>query len=79
MQRETRRRLFSLLVLVVLVTAALVLPAVQTNAYAAVCCENCPYFFERCLAGTAHSQCHGDSTCCGQWVDSFCTWSCVYC
>jgi hypothetical protein len=78
MNRETRRRLFSLLVLAALVTGILVLPPTQTKAYAAFCCEYCPTIFENCMAGTLNPQCHGDDACCSEWVDRICA-TCLVC
>jgi len=78
MNRETRRRLYSLLVLVALVAGILTLPSAQTKAYANVCCEICPTLFDDCVAGTLHSQCHGVDACCTDWVDRVCT-DCLVC
>ena len=78
MSRQTRIRLFSLLMLLGVLAGILVTPAEQ-NAYAATCCTSCDYQMDSCLAGTMYPWCYGDLKCCEKAVAhcySLCNWSC---
>ena len=70
MTRQTRTRLFSLLVLLGLMAGILVMPAVQP-AYAAPCCSSCDSQELGCIYGTQNPECGGNPDCCASKV-AFC-------
>mgnify|MGYP006181760989 CR=1 FL=1 len=59
MTRQTRIRLFSLLVLLGVLAGVLATPDTE-NAYAAPCCSTCDYRESACLQGTLYPECGGD-------------------
>ena len=78
MSKQTRVRLFLVLVLLGALTGVLATPASQ-NAYAAPCCSTCDYRFSACIQGLLYPECGGDIWCCDQKTDScyrFCSFSC---
>ena len=78
MARQTRIRLFSLLVLLGVLAGILVTPASQT-AYAAPCCTDCDARFNACLSGILYTYCGGVYWCCAQATDAcyrYCSFSC---
>jgi hypothetical protein len=79
MTRQTRVRLFSVLVLLAALAGVLATPTAQQAASAAPCCSSCDYQFESCLAGTYYPSCGGDPGCCDAAVSScwrWCSFSC---
>lgn len=65
MTRQTRIRLFFVLILVGLVAGVLATPTPQQNAYAAPCCSSCDLQDDACMAGTLwFSFCHAMEPCC---------------
>lgn len=77
MTRQTRNRLFSLVLLLGVLGGILSTPAVR-NADAAVCCEACQSLYDSCLAGTIYKACNGDQTCCFNRTQS-CWPGCLTC
>lgn len=78
MTRQTRFRLFSLLVLFGLLMGILATPSTQ-NAYAAPCCSYCDETELACNEGWAYPECGGDPSCCFSKVAScwrWCSFSC---
>lgn len=73
MTRQTRVRLFSLLVLLGVLAGILVTPAEQ-NAYAAPCCSSCDLRYEGCLVGTYYAYCNCDPVCCDAAVANCYSW-----
>lgn len=63
MTKQTRVRLFSLLVLLGVLAGILITPASQT-ADAAICCEACEARYQSCLNGTLYPACGGADPCC---------------
>ena len=61
MTRQTRGRLFAVLVLLLALTAIL---ADQQMAVAVPCCDSCEYQYEQCLCGNFYPECGGDPACC---------------
>ena len=78
MTKQTRVRVFSVIVLLVALAGILATPATQ-NAYAAPCCSSCESREFACLNGTLYTECGGDAECCFNKVAScyrFCSFSC---
>lgn len=74
MNRPTRKLI--ILVALLLTVTGIVATAPPQSASAAVCCENCPFFYEKCLRGG--TSCHGDPSCCAAATE-WCYWDCIYC
>lgn len=64
MTRNTRLRLFSVLVLLGVLMGILATPTEQSNAYAGICCEVCDTRLQNCFAGITFPECMGDTNCC---------------
>jgi hypothetical protein len=64
MTRQTRGRLFGVLVLLVMLTAILATPSDQQAAFAVPCCDACEGQYEQCLCGNFYPECGGDPACC---------------
>lgn len=77
MTRQTRNRLFSLLILLGVLAGILATPAEQ-NAYAWICCEACQGLYERCVEKGGGGCIPGDGICCAIRYDS-CFMTCTYC
>ena len=77
MSKTTKARLFSLLLLLGVLTGVLATPDSQ-SAYAAICCEHCPSIFDNCMAAPGYGPCYGNYWCCADQAER-CTWTCVYC
>jgi hypothetical protein len=79
MTRQTRIRLFSLLVLLGVLAGVLATPAEQSNAYAAPCCSSCDYQYDSCVSGGGiYPSCNGDPACCEKIVMQNCWRWCIY-
>jgi hypothetical protein len=77
MTRQTRLRIFSLLVLLGALVGILAAPV--PNAYAAPCCSSCENTENACLAGTVYTACNRDPECCFNKVANcyrWCSFSC---
>ncbi len=74
MTRLTRK--LSILVVLILALTGILVAAPPQSASAAVCCENCPFFYEKCLRGG--TSCNGDPACCAEATE-WCYWECTYC
>ena len=66
MTRQTRGRLFAVLVLLVTLAGVLATPSDQQAAVAVPCCETCELQYQHCLEEFYYPECGGDPTCCGQ-------------
>jgi hypothetical protein len=66
MTRQTRGRLFAVLVLLVALAGVLATPTDQQAAVAVPCCDACEYQYEQCLEGVFYPECGGDPACCAQ-------------
>ena len=73
MTRQTRIRLFSLLVLLGVLAGVLATPDTE-NAYAAPCCSSCDYRELACIQGTLYPECGGNPDCCFNKVASCWRW-----
>lgn len=73
MTRQTRIRLFSLLVLLGVLAGILATPATE-NAYAAPCCSSCDYRELACIQGTLYPECGGNPDCCFSKVATCWRW-----
>lgn len=73
MTKQTRVRVFSVIVLLVALAAVLAPPATQ-NVYAAPCCSSCDYREQACINGTIYPECGGEPECCLNKVLSCWRW-----
>lgn len=64
MTRNTRLRLFSVLVLLGVLLGVVATPTEQSNAYAGICCEVCETRLQNCYSGATYPECMGDYNCC---------------
>ena len=76
MTRLTRK--LSILVALLLTLAGTLVATPPRSAYAATCCENCSFFYEKCLRLAYHPSCNGDPACCSEATE-WCYWTCVNC
>jgi len=81
MSRQTRVRLFSVLVLLMALAAVLATPTDQQAASAIPCCSSCDVTYESCLEGFQYPSCGGDPWCCNasvancrNWCNPDCGW-----
>ncbi len=72
MARQTRIRLFSLLVLLAVLAGIAAAPV--PPAYAAPCCSSCDSRELACLNGTLYPECGGDPACCFNKVATCWRW-----
>jgi hypothetical protein len=73
MSKQTRVRLFLLLVLFGTLTGVLAPPAGQV-AVAAPPCESCDPIYDNCMAGLCCSTCNQSDTCCQARADNCWRW-----
>ena len=78
MTRQTRIRLFSLLVLLGVLVGVLATPVTE-NAYAAPCCSSCDNRELACIQGTLYPECGGNHDCCFSKVANCWNWCLVSC
>ena len=71
------RKLCLLAVLLLATFTGILATTPPQSAYAAVCCENCPFFYEQCLRGSRYN-CNGNPECCAEATEG-CYWTCIYC
>lgn len=80
MTRQTRVRLFAVLVLLVALTGILATPGDQQAAVAAPCCSFCENSFFSCINnGYPYPECGGDIGCCDAKTENcfrYCSFSC---
>lgn len=64
MTRQTRGRLFGVVVLLMALTGLLATPSDEQAAIAVPCCDSCEYQYDMCLCGSFYPECGGDPACC---------------
>lgn len=72
MARQTRIRLFSLLILLTVLAAIAAAPVPTANA--APCCSSCDSRELACINGTLYPECGGDPDCCFNKVATCWRW-----